>query len=253
LVNVHILGIDIGGSGVKGAVVDASNGEMLTPRRRFDTPKPATPKAVGASVAALAEGFDWKGPIGCAFPARIKQGVVQSASNIDNSFIGVNFAKKLGKKTGLPVTLLNDADAAGLAEMRYGAGRGRKGVVLILTVGTGIGSAIFLDGRLVPNTEFGHVIVSGKVGEHYAADSARKRAQLDWKKWAKRFQRYLDRIEFLIGPDLIVLGGGVSRPSKSAEFLPYLTSKAELVTAALQNEAGIIGAAVAAEEYLADT
>ena len=182
---MEILGIDIGGSGIKGAPVDTKKGELVADRYRIPTPQPSKPEAVGDVVAQIAQHFDWSGPIGCTFPAIIKQGVAHSAANVDKSWIGTNGKKLLEQNTNCPVVLLNDADAAGIAEMKFGAGRDRDGVVIMLTFGTGIGSAIFLDGNLVPNTEFGHMEIRGKEAEHRASDRIRKKKDLKWKKLKK--------------------------------------------------------------------
>jgi polyphosphate glucokinase len=243
---VEILGIDLGGSGIKGAPVDIATGSLVKKRLRIPTPQPSTPDAVSDVVAEIVRSFDWHDAIGCAFPARIKQGVARTAANVDQSWLGANVEALIESKTGCPVRVLNDADAAGVAEMAFGAGRDRHDLVLMLTFGTGIGSALFIDQTLVPNTEFGHIVLHGGPGEHYAADSARKKDKLKWDRWARRVQEYLDRIEFLVAPDLIILGGGVSKPGKQSKFFPLLKTDAELVTAQLQNEAGIIGAAYAA-------
>ena len=242
---MEILGIDIGGSGVKGAPVDTASGDMLAERHRIRTPQPATPDAVGDVVAELARFFNWQGPIGCTLPSVIKHGVAYSAANIDKAWVGTDAAQLLTEKTGCPTTMINDADAAGLAEMRFGAGRDRMGVVMMLTFGTGIGSALFLDGRLVPNTEFGHMEVRGKDGEHRASDKVREEKALSWAKWAARVNEYLGRIELLFSPDLLIIGGGVSK--KHAKFMPLLRTRAEIVVAQLLNDAGLIGAALAAD------
>ena len=246
------LGIDIGGSGVKGAPVHLNRGEMLTERYRIPTPKPATPEAVADTVAAIAEHFSWTGPIGCTVPARVRNGIVETASNIDDSWIGTRAAKLFRKKTGCVCAVVNDADAAGLAEVKYGAGRGKKGVVLVLTFGTGIGSALFLDGRLVPNTELGHVRMKKElVAEDYASDRVREKNHLSWAKWAKRRVRpVLAHYEFLFSPDLIIVGGGVSRPERWEQFGDTLKTQAPIVPAALGNEAGIIGAALVARAQI---
>ncbi|MCH8961130.1 MAG: ROK family protein [Bacteroidetes bacterium] len=241
-----ILGIDIGGSGIKAAPVDITTGALLAERYRLDTPQPSKPKAVAKVVAELTRHFDWHGPIGATMPARIKNGVAHTAANIDKKWIGTNVAQLFAQTTGCPTRVLNDADAAGVAEMAFGAGRGRMGLVLMLTFGTGIGSGLFIDGILVPNTELGHLIFHGDKAEAYAADSARKRDGLSWEKWAERLQQYLDHIEFILTPDLIILGGGISRPQKHQKFLHLIKTQADLVPAQLQNEAGIIGAASAA-------
>ena len=247
-----ILGIDIGGSGIKAAPVDITTGELLAERYRLDTPQPSKPKAVAKTVAELAHHFDWHGPIGATMPARIKNGVAHTAANIDKKWIGTNAAQLFARTTGCPTLILNDADAAGVAEMAFGAGRGRLGLVLMLTFGTGIGSGLFIDGTLVPNTELGHIKLHGDKAEAYAADSARKRNDLSWEKWARRVQEYLDHIEFILAPDLIILGGGVSRPKRIQKFLHLIKTQADLVPAQLQNEAGIIGAASAARALAND-
>ncbi len=248
---MEILGIDIGGSGMKGAMVDVNTGELTTERYRLQTPQPATPEKMARVVQRLAKRFDWSGPVGCAFPARVKNGVATTASNIDKSCIGDNLAERFSEKIGEPVYIVNDADAAGIAEMSFGAGVGRTDLVLVLTVGTGIGSALFVDRILVANTELGHINVKGRNGEKYASDAARKRRELDWRDWAKRFQHYLNRIEFLIGPDLIILGGGISNPKKRDNYFKKLRTNADLVTAELGNRAGIVGAAMFAANSLA--
>ncbi len=249
---MEILGVDIGGSGIKGAPVDITTGELTADRHRLRTPQPATPKRIGKAVEKLVSYFEWDGPVGCAFPARIKHGVVRTASNIDKSCLGYDIEQGLSDRIGSPVFVVNDADAAGIAEITHGAARHQKHLVLVLTVGTGIGSGLFLDGVLIPNTEFGHVRVRGRNGERYAADSARKRDKLTWKKWARRFQHYLDHIEFLVGPDVIILGGGISNPGKASHYFDYLKSDAEMKIAELGNRAGIVGAAMFAASRLKD-
>ena len=239
------LGIDIGGSGIKGAPVDVESGEFTRERHRIPTPQPATPKSVAVVVGELVRYFDWKDPVGVTFPAVIKKGVALSAANVDKSWIGTNGEKIFAKKTGCSVVLLNDADAAGLAEMTFGAGQGRNGVVILLTLGTGIGSAIFVDGVLLPNTEFGHLEIRGKDAEHRASARIRKEKNLGWKKWAGYVNEFLARMDVLFSPDLYIIGGGVSR--RHDNFLKYLESKAEIVPAEMRNQAGIIGAALAAK------
>jgi polyphosphate glucokinase len=241
---MEVLGIDIGGSGVKGAPVDIKKGALMAKRHRIPTPQPSTPDAVGETVAELVEHFRWKGPIGCTFPAVIKKGIVLTAANVDKSWIDTDGEKLLKKRTGCPVLLINDADGAGIAEMRFGAGKGQKGVVFVLTLGTGIGSAIFVDGALMPNTELGHMEMKGMDSEHYAADVVRKREKLDWSEWAQRVDEYLNVLEALFSPDLFILGGGVSK--KHPKFLPFLHTQAKVVPAQLLNDAGIVGAAWAA-------
>ena len=241
-----ILGIDIGGSGIKGAPVDVTTGELLAERFRIDTPQPSRPKAVAKVVKELVHHFDWQGPIGVTMPARVKHGVAMTAANIDKRWIGTNVEKLFAQTTGCPTLALNDADAAGVAELAFGAGRNSTGLILMLTFGTGIVSGLFVDGVLVPNTELGHVKLHGDKAEAYAADSARKRDHLSWEAWAHRVQEYLDHMEFLFAPDMIILGGGVSRPKRAKKFLHLLKTEAILVPAQLQNEAGIVGVASAA-------
>jgi len=242
---MKVLGIDIGGSGIKGAPVDVDRGKMADDRLRIATPQPSRPEAVAGVVAEIVQHFAWRGAIGCTFPAVIKHGIAFSAANVDRTWIGTDGEALLKDATGCPVRMLNDADAAGMAEMRFGAGRQRKGVVIVLTLGTGIGSAIFTDGRLVPNTEFGHMEIRGKDAEHRASDRVRKDRDLGWKAWAGRINEFLSRMEALFSPDLFIIGGGVSK--KHEKFFLHLNARAEILTAELMNEAGIIGAALAAE------
>ncbi|MBN2391287.1 MAG: ROK family protein [Anaerolineae bacterium] len=244
-----ILGIDIGGSGIKGTVVDIATGAFLADRHRISTPEGAKPDEVATVVEKLAKHFAWKGPIGCCFPASIQHGVARTAANVDKSWIGTNAERLFSEATGCPVRVLNDADAAGLAEMRFGAGKGVGGLVLIVTIGTGLGTALFTDGVLVPNTELGHIEMNGEDAELQAADSARKREDLSWKAWAERFDQYLNTMKALLWPDLIILGGGASK--KLDKFSHYLTVDTPVVPAATLNDAGIIGAALAAESLKA--
>jgi polyphosphate glucokinase len=238
------LGIDIGGTGIKGAPVDTSTGELLSSRHRIVTPQPATPDAVAAVVAELAKEFDWTGPFGATFPAVVKQGTVHTAANVDGAWIGCDASALFSEACGgVPVTVLNDGDAAGIAEVEFGAGRDREGTVVMVTLGTGIGSSVFVEGRLVPNTELGHLKVRGKDAERRAAESVRERQQLSWKQWAKRLEEYLEYLESLFWPDLFIVGGGVSK--KHERFLPLIHTRVEIVPAQLLNEAGIVGAAVA--------
>lgn len=237
------LGIDIGGSGVKGAPVDTTAGELTAERFRLETPQPATPTAIAATVAEVTGHFGWSGPIGLTVPGVVKQGVVHTAANIDKAWIGTDAAALFGAATGQPCRVLNDADAAGIAEMRFGAGKGRAGVVVMITLGTGIGCAVFNDGVLLPNTELGHLEMNGHDAEHQASARLREEGELSWKKWAAKVDQYLDMLDHLLWPDLIIIGGGVSR--KAEKFFPYLNTRAELVPAGLQNEAGIVGAALA--------
>jgi polyphosphate glucokinase len=239
-------GLDIGGSGIKGAVVDVDAGRLTTERVRLPTPQPATPDSVIRLAAQLVREAAYTGPVGCGFPAVIKGGTALTAANIDHSWIGSSVATPLSALLdGRAVAVVNDADAAGLAEMRFGAGRDADGVVVMLTVGTGIGSAVFNDGRLMPNTELGHLEVDGHVAEHRASDAARELHQLSHKQWAERFNRYLEVVERLLWPDLIIVGGGISKAPE--RFMPHLRARARLVAATLANTAGIIGAALTAE------
>ncbi|MGI8691829.1 MAG: polyphosphate--glucose phosphotransferase [Geodermatophilaceae bacterium] len=240
------LGVDIGGSGIKGALVDLDLGVLAGERLRIDTPHPATPGAVGKVVGRLVEHFAWTGEVGLTLPAVITGGIARTAANIDPSWVGTDVRAALGKHVPGPVEVLNDADAAGLAEVRYGAARDADGVVLVLTFGTGIGSALFVDGRLVPNTELGHIEVGGVDGEDVAAASVKDQEGLSWVQWAKRVQRYLERLERFLWPDLIVVGGGVSK--RADKWLPLIEHRTPIVPAQLQNAAGIVGAALAAAE-----
>jgi polyphosphate glucokinase len=239
-------GIDIGGSGIKCAVVDVNAGRLLTERQRVETPLESTPEAVSAVLSTLVRDAAWQGLIGVTFPAVIKHGVAVTAANVDKRWIGTNADDVFTTATGQDVTVLNDADAAGLAEVRFGAARGVPGVVIVLTFGTGIGSGLFLDGKLVPNTELGHLEVDGQDAETRAAASVRKREDLSYPVWAKRVQRYLSHVEALFTPDLFVVGGGVSR--KSDKWVPLLDLRTPVKPAELLNEAGIIGAALVAVE-----
>lgn len=246
---MEILGIDIGGSGIKGAPVKTRTGAFLADRHRIPTPEGARPDEVAQVVKKLVQHFAWQGPIGCCFPASIQHGVARTAANVDKSWIGTNIEYLFAEATGCPVRVLNDADAAGLAEMRFGAGKGVKGLVLIVTIGTGLGTALFTDGVLVPNTELGHIEMNGQDAELQAADSARKREDLSWEAWARRFDQYLNALKALLWPDLVILGGGGSK--KLDKFLRYLTIDTPIVPAATLNDAGIIGAALAAESLRA--
>lgn len=241
---MQVLGIDIGGSGIKGAPVDTTTGELTASRRRIPTPQPSKPEAVANVVGEVVRHFGWDGPVGCTFPAIVQQGVVHSAANVDKSWIGVNGKSLLEQATACPVILLNDADAAGIAEMTFGAGKEHNGVVMILTFGTGIGSAIFTEGKLLPNTELGHLVIRGKDAEERASERAREEHEWGWKAWAKRVNEYLSYVEALFSPDLLIFGGGISKNHK--DFFHLLESRAPLVPAAFFNEAGIVGAALAA-------
>jgi len=242
-----LLGIDIGGTGIKGAPVDVETGTLLAERFRIPTPQPSLPNAVADVVGEIAQHFNYQGPTGVTFPAIVKKGVIFSAANVDHAWIGTNGNELFSAHVGGPVEVVNDADAAGIAEMRFGAGRERGGVVIMLTLGTGIGSAIFLDGKLLPNTEFGHLKMRGKDAEKRCSEKVREDKDLTWKAWSKHFSQYLNELELLFSPDLFIIGGGASK--KAAKFLPYLTTKTEvlIVPAQMQNEAGIIGAAYLAK------
>lgn len=244
----EVLGIDIGGSGIKGARVDVAGGNLVTERIRIKTPQPSVPEAVAEVVAAVAEECGLTEVIGCTFPAIVQHGVVRSAANVDPAWIGTDGTELFSERLGRSVVVLNDADAAGLAEMRFGAGRGESGVVLLLTFGTGIGSALFVDGRLVPNTELGHLFMSdGSVAEDEAAARLREEEELTWDEWIQKVQAYLDHIDRLFSPDLVIFGGGISK--NSDQFLHRLRTGYRLVPAELRNNAGIAGAALAAYEW----
>ncbi|TMR23646.1 ROK family protein [Nonomuraea turkmeniaca] len=236
---MNVLGIDIGGSGIKGAPVDTGAGRLSEERLRVPTPQPSGPDDVAEVVATIVRHFHWNGPVGVTFPGVVADGVVMSAANVDRSWIGVDAAALFGG-----ASVVNDADAAGVAEMTFGRGREVRGTVLVLTFGTGIGSALFTDGTLVRNTELGHLQLHGKDAEHRASARAREEHDLSWEHWAERVQEYLEHVEMLFSPSLIVIGGGASR--KADKFLPHITLRTPVVPAALQNEAGIIGAALAA-------
>jgi polyphosphate glucokinase len=242
---VQVLGIDIGGSGIKGAPVDTAQGKLLAERVKLETPHPALPDGVAKTVAQVAEAFSWTGPAGITFPGVVVDGVTHTAANLDPAWVGLDTRALFNQATGLSTALVNDADAAGLAEMSFGAGTGHKGTVLMLTFGTGIGSALFRAGILVPNTEFGHIEIRGKDAEHRASERAKEEHDLSWEKWAERVDDYLQHMEALTAPDLIIIGGGISR--KSDKFLHLLTGlRATVVPASLHNDAGIVGAGLAA-------
>ena len=241
------LGIDFGGTGIKAAPVDLASGELAAERRRIKTPERSTPEAIAEIFVELLARFpDWRGPVGVTVPGVVRRGVVHSAANIDKSWIGTDADRLFTEATGRDVHVVNDADAAGLAEVRYGAARGRAGLVIVTTLGTGIGSALVHDGVLVPNSELGHLEIDGHDAEERAANSARTREELSWKHWAKRLTAYYRTLERLFSPELFVVGGGVSKESE--EFLPHVEIDTEIVPAALHNKAGIVGAA----RYAAD-
>ncbi|MEU7024887.1 polyphosphate--glucose phosphotransferase [Streptomyces sp. NPDC046203] len=243
----NVFGVDIGGSGIKGAPVDLTRGDLAQPRHKVLTPQPATPDDVAGRVVEVVSHFGWSGPVGVTFPGVVTGSTIRTAANVDKNWIGVDAGKLLGDRLGgLPVTVLNDADAAGIAEMSFGAGRGRQGTVILLTLGTGIGSAVFRDGVLVPNTELGHLELKGHDAEKRASSKAREDEDLTWEHWAtRRLQKYLAHVEMLFSPELFIIGGGVSR--KADKFLPLIEGiDAEIIPAQLQNNAGIVGAAMAA-------
>jgi polyphosphate glucokinase len=241
---MKVLGIDIGGTGIKGAVVDTKHGVLKTDRLRLLTPHPAQPDAVAEVVQTLTRHFDWTGPIGCTFPGVTKGGTIHTAANLVPEWEGIDGASLFGSATGCPVTVLNDADAAGLAEVAFGAARGNDGVVLMITLGTGIGSALIEGGSLVPNTELGHVSLHGDDAEKYAAEIVRERDDLSYEAWGTRVGEYLRMIEDLFWPDLFVLGGGISK--KADKFEQFLQCRTPVVPARLLNQAGIVGAALQA-------
>jgi polyphosphate glucokinase len=245
---MQIFGVDIGGSGIKGAPVDLDKGDLAQERHKVLTPHPATPDSVADGVKQVVDHFGWTGPVGVTFPGVVTDGAtIRTAANVDDSWIDTDARALLGERLGgLPVTVVNDADAAGVAEMHFGAGRGRRGTVILLTLGTGIGSAVFADGVLVPNTELGHLELDGHDAEKRASSKAREDHDMTWEHWAThRVTKYLAHVEMLFSPELFIIGGGVSR--KSHKFLPHIEGiKAEIVPAQLQNNAGIVGAAMRA-------
>jgi polyphosphate glucokinase len=247
---MEILGIDFGGSGIKGAPVNIQTGTLAAPRFRVPTPEPSRPGPVAEAVAEITKNFNWNGPVGITIPSVVRRGVVYTAANIHKKWIGTDAVALISQATGCPTYAMNDADAAGLAEMTFGAGRDRKGVVMIITIGTGLGTALFTDGHLLPNTELGHIEIEGQDAERIASDATRKRENLSWKKWAKRLDIYLGKLEALFSPDLMILGGGVSKEAEN--FIPLLHLNAEVVPAQLRNEAGIIGVAEAASSLITE-
>src|SRR5262245_56486797 len=239
-----VLGIDIGGTGIKAAPVDVAAGRLLAERVQLPTPSPAVPDEVGPVIRRAVEQFVWSGPVGITFPGVVVGAIIRTAADLGSAWIGIDSAKFYGEAFQQPVMVLNDADAAGLAEMHFGAGKDQAGTVLMLTFGTGIGSALFYDGVLVPNTEFGHIEIHGKDAEARASERAREEGDLSWDKWAGRVETYLEKMESLLSPDLIIIGGGIS--TKSDKFVPKLTLHARVGPAVLLNDAGIVGAAMAA-------
>jgi len=242
-----ILGIDVGASGVKGALVDVNNGKLSGERFRVPTPQPSTPEALAGAFSEIVAFFNYKGPIGCGFPAIVKKGTALSAANIDKSWIGTSIEQTFGNACGCPVFATNDADAAGIAEMKFGVGKGEAGVAILITIGTGLGTVIFNNGVMLPNTELGHLIWKhGQAAERYCSSGARERLKISRKEWADRFSEYLQHLEFLFSPDLFILGGGESKFFE--QFKDQLQVKARVTPAKLLNNAGIIGAAVYAAE-----
>src|ERR1700760_1152134 len=238
-------GVDVGGSGIKGGIVDMDTGLLIGKRIKVLTPQPATPPAVAKGIAEVVNGFGWTGPLGVTYPGVVSHGIVQTAANVDKTWIGTNARTIISAELdGQEVTVLNDADAAGLAEEHFGAGKGNSGLVVLLTFGTGIGSAVIHNGKLIPNTEFGHLEVGGKEAEHRAASSVRDKKGWSFEKWAKQVTKVLIAIENAMSPDLFIAGGGISR--KADKWVPLLKNRTPVVAAALQNTAGIVGAAMAA-------
>jgi polyphosphate glucokinase len=240
---MEILGIDIGGSSIKAAPVNTDNGTLVKERLRIAVSPSATPEEVGKVISGLIDSYDWTGPVGCGFPAVIRNGIACTAANIDPAWIGVNVTEMLSVKTRCKFIVLNDADAAGLAEMRYGAGSQTCGTTIVVTAGTGLGTALFRDNTLVPNTELGHILLNGKVAEQFASAAVKTRLNLSYPEWAKRFDDYLHHLEELFWPDLFIIGGEIS--NEHALFFPELTIKTRVLPATLRNDAGIIGAAAA--------
>ncbi len=244
----HVLGIDIGGSGIKAAPVDLGTGEFVEKRRRIATPDSGDPEAIVDITRELCEHFEWSGTVGCAFPGVIRHGHTLTAANLDHGWVGMSAEEAFSKRLGLPVTLVNDADAAGLAEVRLGAAKGVGGVVIMITLGTGIGTAVFVDGRLVPNTEFGHLELGGVEAEDLASSRAKNDDDIGWREWAGRIEAYLREMERLFWPDMFVIGGGISKNFE--KFGPRIEIETPLVQAQLQNRAGIVGAALAASDNI---
>ena len=237
----EVLGIDVGATGMKGAIIDINTGDLLSDRFRLQTPQPATPEAMGETFREIVKEFGYKGPIGCGFPAVIKNNVAMTAANIENSWIGRNVSDTFGSSKSAPIFVLNDADAAAIAEMELGKGKDVNGLTLMITIGTGIGSCLFLDGKMIPNTELGHVRMHGMIAERYCANSVRKELDLSWEEWGKRFNEYLQYVYHLLSPDTIILSGGISKKFKNYKHL--LDVPAKVTPAELLNNAGIVGAA----------
>ncbi len=242
--NVY-MGFDIGGTGIKAAIINVETGQLLTEKMRELTPQPADPKSVASKISEMLGKFDYEGPVGVGFPAIIHHGVAKSAANIDKKWINVNIEHLLTEKTGMPFYAANDADVAGLAEVKFGSADS-AGTVIVLTIGTGIGSGMFLDGNLVPNTEFGHLYFKNSIYEHYISNVTRKKEDLTWEEWGKRFNGYLEHLETLFSPDLFVLGGGASK--KFHKYEDQFTIDTKVVPAEYQNDAGVLGAAMYASQ-----
>lgn len=247
---MHVLGIDIGGSGIKGAPVDIETGELLAERYRLITPDPSTPQAVAECIDQIVKYFEWDGRIGCGYPGAVKNGITLTAANVDKAWIDCDAKSLIEQVTQCKTSVINDADAAGLAEIRFGAGRDVQGVVIMITLGTGIGTALFVDGHLFPNAELGHLDIRGKDAETRASDRARTKKNLSWKDWAKRLDEYFLYLERLFWPDLIIVGGGASKNHE--KFIPHLTLRTPIVPAQMFNAAGIVGAALGGMEMAVD-
>jgi polyphosphate glucokinase len=246
---MEILGIDIGGTGIKAAIVTVETGALSAEKKRIPTPRPATPEAIAKVIQKIVKHFNWEGLVGCGFPTPLKHGKCMSGGNLDAAWKDVNVAALFKNATGNEFTVVNDADAAGIAEINFGAGKDKKGVVIMITLGTGIGSAVFLDGKLLPNTEFGHLFNRyGDSFESYAADSARKREKLSQKKWGKRLHKYFNHLNFMMSPDLIIIGGGASK--RVHKFINKIEVDTQIAPAEAENDAGIIGAAMAAKSEI---
>jgi len=245
---MEVLGIDIGGSGIKGAVVDTAHGDLISERIRLNTPRPSTPERIAETLAELVDAFSWRRSVGCGFPGVVRSGQVLTAANVSSEWVNIQADELMKKITGRAFVFANDADLAGLAEARFGAGKAHRGFVLMLTIGTGVGSAFLYDGRLIPNTELGHLVVDGHMLDDWASARARQKDQLSWKQWAKRLNRTLDAVHDFLWPELIILGGGVSK--KHDKFFRFLEPPCRTVAAELRNNAGIIGAALAVSQRL---
>ena len=246
---MKILGIDVGGTGIKGAIVNVETGELLTDRLRIPTPQPATPEAVTTVIKQIVEHFNWNDHVGVGFPTPLLHGKCVTGGNLDKNWKNVQVNELLKNEIGNEFFVVNDADAAGLAEINFGAGKNKQGVVIVITIGTGIGSAVFLDGKLLPNTELGHVLYkNGKIFEKYAADSARRKKALNNKEWSKRLEKYFKHINLILSPDLFIIGGGASK--RVDKFNKFIKIPVPLIAAEAENNAGIIGAAMAAKSKI---